>query len=348
MRAAVFKAPGTPLVIENVPDPTPEPEELLIEVRACGICGTDLHWTQGTDPTAGWRTLNPGAVLGHEFSGEIVEVGRDLRGKWKVGERVCAQPFIGCGRCPACLAGRAYRCPTVITRASDRLTGAYAQLARIGATETLRLPEAVDYHTGALVEPLAVGLAAVRRARLQPGDNALIIGAGPVGLAVAMFTRHLGASHVVVSDLVGARAERATEFGATAAIDASREDVRERFERITGGPPSVVYDCVGVPGSMQLAIDHAPPESRVVVVGLCMAADHFFPARAIVKELDIAFAYVYTRRDFEIVVDLLGRERIDPSAMVTAAVDLDHFPHAFEALRRPTDQIKVMVEPNRI
>jgi (R,R)-butanediol dehydrogenase/meso-butanediol dehydrogenase/diacetyl reductase len=129
-------------------------------------------------------------------------------------------------------------------------------------------------------------------------------------------------------------------------IDASREDVTSRVEQLTGGQPRVVFDCVGVPGSLQLAIDYAPFDARVVVVGLCMAADRFFPAKAITKELDLTFVFVYRRRDFEIVVDLLGRGRIEASGLVTDRVGFERFSEAFEALKKPSDQIKVMLEPH--
>jgi (R,R)-butanediol dehydrogenase/meso-butanediol dehydrogenase/diacetyl reductase len=346
MKAAVFKAPGAPLVIEDVADPTPGPADLILKVRASGICGTDLHWSESRDHSAGWRVLAQGSVMGHEFAGEVVEVGRALRGQWRVGERVCAQPSIGCGRCTHCAAGRAYRCEEVATRASAALTGAYAEYTRVGGSATLRLPDGVSFQDGALVEPLAVGLNAVGKARLEPGDTVLIVGAGPVGIAVAMWCRFFGARQIVVSDLIGARAERAIEFGATGAIDASREDVPDRVAQLTGGQPRVVFDCVGVPGSLQLAIDYASFDAHVVVVGLCMAADRFFPAKAITKELDLTFVFVYRMRDFEIVVDMLGRERIDASGLVTSRVGFDTFCQSFEALKQPSDQIKVMLEPH--
>jgi len=345
MKAAVFKARGEPLAIEEVPDPKPGPAELVLKVCACGICGTDLHWADMPAADENWRPLLPGSVMGHEFAGEVVEVGRDLKGRWKAGDRVCAQPFVGCGTCPACLAGRAYRCPAALTRASQQLPGAYAEYTRIGTHETLRLPDSVGFGEGALVEPLAVGLAAVRRARLEQGDAVLIVGGGPVGLSVALFCKFFGARHVVVSDLVHARAERAAEFGATAAIDARNEDVAARFKQLTGGGPTVVFDAVGVPGSLQTVIDYAENYSRVVVVGLCMAQDQFFPARAIKKELDISFAFVYTKADFEFVIEMLGRERIDASGLITERVGFEAFPSAFEALKRPTDQIKVLLTP---
>ena len=247
--------------------------------------------------------------------------------------------------CAACLAGRAYLCTRVTMRGTPGFTGAYAEYTRVGAAETLRLPAAVTFHHGALVEPLAVGLNAVGKARLEAGDTVLIIGAGPVGLSVALWCRFFGAHHIIVSDLVKGRAERALALGATAAVDASREDVGSRVQEIGGGPARIVFDCVGVPGSLQLAIDHAPEDGRVVVVGLCMAADTIFPAKAITKELELGFVFVYTKHHFEIVVDMLGRERIDPLAMVTGCVGLEALPETFEALKTPTDQVKVMVEP---
>lgn len=346
MKAAVFERPGERLQIRELPDPEPGPAELLLDVAACGICGTDLHWSMGPPANAGWRALPPGAVMGHEFAGEVVAVGRELRDAFRVGDRVCALPFLGCGQCPACRAGHSVRCPHATMRASEQLTGAYAELTRIGASETVRLPDSVSFREGALVEPLAVGLNAVHRAALEIGDTVLVVGGGPVGISVAYWCRFFGARHVVVSDLSCVRAERAVDFGATAAIDASREPVAERFAQLAGGPPRVVFDCVGVPGSLQLAIDYAPYDARVVVVGLCMAPDTIFPARAITRELDLRFAFVYRKQDFEMVVDLLAGDRIDPSGMITQCVGFDRFCEVFEALKTPGAQIKVMLEPD--
>ena len=345
MKAAVFSAPGAPLSIETVPDPAPGANDLVIEVKSCGICGTDLHWSRHTDPHAGWRLLKPGAVMGHEFAGEVVAVGSEARADWRIGDRVTAQPFIGCGACPECVAGRAYRCADVTMRADLELPGAYAEFTRVGASTTLRLPESVGFAEGALVEPLAVGLNAAEKARLTPHDTVLIVGAGPVGLAVALWCRFLGARHVAVCDLVASRAERAAEFGATIAIDAAREDVNGRIAALAGGPPDVVFDCVGVPGSLQLAIDRAPPDARVVVVGLCMAPDSLYPGRAIVKELELSFAFIYRKRHFCLVLDALASRRIDAARLITDRVGIDGFCDAFEALRRPSGQIKVMLEP---
>jgi len=344
MKAAVLQSVGSPLVIADVPDPEPGPAELVLRVGACGICGTDLHMSENTDPSAGWRVLDPGCVMGHEFAGEVMEVGREARDRWRPGDRVTALPWIGCGSCPACRAGRGFRCAEAKMRASHALPGAYAEFCRVGAGETVRLPAEVSFQEGALVEPLAVGFNAVRRAELKPGDSVLIIGAGPVGLSVALWCRFFGAQHVIVSDLVAARAQSALSLGATLSVDASSDDVAERVAAVTGGGASVVFDCVGVPGSLQLAIDHAPLDARVVVVGLCMAGDHLFPTKALVKELDIRFSFIYRQSDFEVVVNLLAEGRLDARPMISDRVDLAAFPSAFEALKQPNTQIKVMLE----
>ncbi len=346
MKAAVFHRSGLPLSIENIADPEPEPGQMILKVCACGICGTDLHLSEINNADSGWRDLNPGAVMGHEFAGEIAAIGRDVEGGWKVGDRVCAMPQLGCGICRACVAGSPHRCLNSSTRSTNGIPGAYAEYTPIGVNETLALPENVTFQEGALVEPLAVGLHAVKRARLIPGDDVLIVGGGPVGLSVALWCRFFGARNIIVSDLIATRAEGAGQFGATAAIDASKEDVSERFQELTGGAPTVIFDAVGVPGSMQTAIGYAPIDGHVVVVGLCMFADNFKPAEAVLKEVDISFCFVYDKADFKMTIDMLAQGRISAAALVSHTVGFNDFPDAFEALKKPSDQIKVMLQPD--
>ncbi|MBH69350.1 MAG: alcohol dehydrogenase [Rhodospirillaceae bacterium] len=346
MKAAVFKKSGLPLSIEDIEEPRPQPTDMVIRVCACGICGTDLHWSEINNEDSGFRDIHPGAVMGHEFSGEIVELGKDVREDWKIGDRVCAMPQIGCASCENCLVGRPHRCARGVIRATPGHPGAYAEYTRIGARETFRLPDHVTFQEGALVEPLAVGLHAVKRAQLKPGDNVLIVGGGPVGLSVAVWCKFFGARHIVVSDLAKDRAEKACDFGATAAIDASAENVSEAFQKMVGSAPTVVFDAVGIAGSMQLSISYAPNYGRVVVVGLCMVSDKFEPAEAVVKEVDIAFCFCYERIDFEMTIEMLSQNRIQASGLVTKNVGFADFPMAFEDLKRPSDDIKVMLAPD--
>ena len=345
MRAAVFHRAEAALTIEHVPEPQIGATDLMIAVKCCGICGSDLHMADVCGPEGGMRPLPAGTVMGHEFCGEVVEVGRDAGAKWQVGDRVTALPYIACGHCQPCLSGLGYRCTTVRYTGLGDLPGAYAEYLRIGSSEALLLPPGVDWRLGALVEPLAVGLHAVHVARIAPGERVLIMGAGPIGLAAAMWARHYGAQHVVVSDKVPARLELASKIGATATVNASVEDVVGTCKRAAGGRADVILECIGVPGTQQLAMDYAPSGGRIVIVGVCMAPDTVLPPKAISKELQINYVFMYRKRDFEITIELMDQGRIDPTPLLSSVVSFDDFPSAFTKLKTDKSACKVLLEP---
>jgi (R,R)-butanediol dehydrogenase/meso-butanediol dehydrogenase/diacetyl reductase len=339
MKAAVLTEIGKPLEIREVPDPTPGPAEILLKVLSSGICGSDLHWSQ--IPPG----LPLGTVMGHEFAGEVIEVGREVGERFRLGDRVCSVPFIGCGRCGPCLTGDVTLCKETAPTGLGTTLGAYAEYVRAGASEALRLPEAVSERQGALVEPLAVGLHAVKQAKLPPGARVLVIGAGPIGLASALWARFFGAAAVVVSEMTSARRELAGRFGATEVIDPSQEEVGPRFADLTGAPPDVVFECVGVPGLLQESIGLVRQRGLVVVVGVCMEPDRILPGVAVMKEVSLRFVVAYEKQDFDFTLSMLDRGRIASLEMVTDVVDLGRFSAAFEALKHPTTQCKVMLEP---
>lgn len=345
MLAAMFVAPGAPLEIRTVPDPEPGPTDIILKVKACGVCGTDLHISDLHEPTGGMTPLSTGAIMGHEFSGEIVELGSQVEKAWRVGDRLCGLPYIGCGRCIQCLTGNGHRCPQVVYGGLGKLEGAYAEYVRVGSSESVQLPKSVDYHLGALVEPLSVALHAVNKANLKTGKSVLIMGGGPVGLAVALWCRFFGTRHIIVSDLIAERLDKAASLGATNGIDASKENVIGRFKKLTGGRPEIIFDCVGVGGSLQLAMNYAPTDGHIIVVGVCMQRDTILPVKALTKELTVKYVFMYRKQDFQMSLDMLESERIDPSAMITNIVDFRHFPEAFAALKTPETQCKVILEP---
>jgi 2-desacetyl-2-hydroxyethyl bacteriochlorophyllide A dehydrogenase len=328
MKAAVFQEIGKRLSIEEMPEPEAGPRDLIVQVRACGICGSDLHVSDL--PGA----LPAGAIMGHEFAGEVVEVG----------DRVCPLPYISCGSCAACLAGQVIQCQAIQAIGLGQLPGAYAERIRVGASETLHLPDAVSLREGALVEPLSVGLHAVRQAALEPGDDVLILGAGPIGLSTALWADFFGARTVAVSEKIAGRLQLAQTFGANCLIDASKQDVAAAFDEVTGHQPDVIFECVGVPGMLQQCVELAPVGGRVVVAGVCMQPDTLMPVVAIVKEIVFRFVLGYTRQEFQLTIDMLGRGRIRGEPMVTDHVDLSELPETFEALKQPTSQCKVILE----
>jgi threonine dehydrogenase-like Zn-dependent dehydrogenase len=339
MKAAVLRELRKPLQIEEVPDPTPGPAELVLKVHSCGICGSDLHVS---DLPYG---MPAGTVMGHEFSGVVEEVGKQAAGRFKVGDRVCAMPMIGCGGCAPCITGDGTQCASIQATGLGGVPGAYAEYVRVGMHETLQLPEGIDHRQGAMVEPLAVGLHAVEKAELRPGARVLVIGGGPIGLTVSLWARFFGARAVVMSEKAEGRRELASRFGATDALDPARKEIGPEFAKRAGGPPDVVFECVGVPGLIQECMTLAPNRGRVVVVGVCVGPDTIVPAVGVVKELDLRFVVAYHRRDFELTLSLLAQERISSQAMVTDVVDLAGFSAAFEALKKPSSQCKVMLEP---
>ena len=335
MKAAVFKAVGQPLVVETAPGPTPRSGQLVVKVGYCGICGTDLHSTREGD-----STVEHGCILGHEFVGEVAEAGRDLKARWQVGERVCALPFLGCGACAACVNGRPFECATV-QLTGLQAPGGFAEYVKTGARETLPLPDALPMESAALIEPLAVALHALRVAKLRAGQRVLITGAGPIGLAVALWARFLGARDVVVSEFAEQRKALARKMGAGAVIDPAGR-LAEQFADACGGEPDLIVECVGAPGLLQQCVEAAPRHCILVPVGVCEQPDTFMPFLALVKELRFQFAIAYTRDDFETVISMLAQGRLEASEMITDIVPLKDMPEAFEALRRPSHQCKVL------
>lgn len=335
MKAAVFHKPGELLKIETAPDPVASAGQMILKVHRCGVCGTDLHYTEEGTP------VTPGAVLGHEFCGEVEDLGPGVEG-WKIGDRVVSMPFVGCGSCAPCLAGAPIWCRKMRTHASGQLSGGFGEYTPIGAAGTVKLADGVSWDEAALIEPLAVGLHGVARARLEPGARVLVVGAGPVGLATALWAKALGAAYVAVTARSSRGADMALKLGADAFLPGD-QDVRREFRKQAGAPPDAVFECVGAEGVLQHCIDLAPVRGQVVVMGGCMRPDVIRPSEAMNKELSVLFSLAYTLRDFEIAAARVAKGDIDPTVMITDRVGWDDFPAAFEALRQRTHQCKVLL-----
>lgn len=340
MRAAVFKEMSKPLVIETLADPEPGPTDVILKVKNCGICGSDLHMTEPTSV----MPLALGSVMGHEFAGEVMAVGSAVGDRWKVGDRAAGFPFICCGEHTPCLnfAGRG-TCAKGVSVGLGQSHGAYADYVRIGARGGYKLPDNVSFREGAMVEPLAVGLHAVDMAKMERGATVLVIGAGPVGLAVILWARFLGARHIIVSEKADTRKEMAAKFGATDAINPD-QPLSEQVQTLTGTIPDAIFECVGAPGLINTAMMDAPRGTKIVIAGVCQQPDTIMPLMGVVKELNLQFVLGYTEKDFDYVIAMIASDRIDVSAMITDVVSLDSLPDAFEALRHPTHQCKVMLE----
>ena len=332
MKAAVFKALGQPLSVEQVPDPVPGPEDVLLRVGRCGICGTDLHITE--DAIFGAPS---GMVLGHEFAGEIVEVGSRVD-RLRKGDHVAILPVRSCGHCQACLSGH-----PACWREMKITGGGYGQYTVAGQNQCVKLPSTVSLADGALVEPLAVGLHGVNAGPITSGARVLVIGAGPIGLATAFWARRLGAIHVAVTASSNRREALAREMGATAFVPAS-DNLSAGVHDALGGPPDIVFEAVGKPGLLAKAVDLVRPRGTVVVLGLCTVTDTYSPFQTMVKEVRIHPSMLYDLSEFEAAAAVLNAGVATPRLMVTETVSLQELPAAFEALRHRTTQCKTLID----
>jgi (R,R)-butanediol dehydrogenase/meso-butanediol dehydrogenase/diacetyl reductase len=269
MRAAIFHAPGQLLTIEDLPEPEPQPGEVVLKIARCGVCGTDLDSTSGRG-----HTLPAGSQLGHEYAGEVVALGKGVE-NLKIGDRVAAMPLAGCGKCEYCRTGIEALCSTF-----RYYSEGIAEYARCSGRRCAKLPASVSLPDAALVEPLAVARRGVRMANVQPEDRALIIGPGPIGLAALFWLRRAGVRNIAMLASSGRRRALAEKMGASAFI-VEGENALAEIGQALGGPPHVVIEAAGVPGVISRAIEVAAPGGRVVGLGYCVTPDSVVPAVAL-------------------------------------------------------------------
>jgi 2-desacetyl-2-hydroxyethyl bacteriochlorophyllide A dehydrogenase len=334
MKAAVFEAPGKPLVIESLPDPAPGRGELVLRVGRCGICGTDLHMTDGHAATY----AHP-SVLGHEFAGEVVAVGSGVT-DYKLGDAVAGLAVGGCGMCPSCVSGDPMWCESGLIPAM----GGFGQFNVVKAVSAIKLPSTLSLADGALIEPLAVGLHGVRLAEISPGVRVLVLGSGSIGLAAAFWARRFGANRVAVASRSVRGQAHAYSMGA-AHFETLGEEFAANIQSALGGPPDVVFECTGAPGMLAKAVETVRARGTVMILGNCMMPDSLVPSLVMFKQLRLQGSMVYSRREFEIVAEVLDAGHVEARSMITDTVSLAELPNAFEALRRPSYQCKTLVDP---
>ncbi|MEE8496820.1 MAG: alcohol dehydrogenase catalytic domain-containing protein [Xanthomonadales bacterium] len=331
MRAAVVQGLNKLLKLETLPDPEPGDDEVVIRVGRCGICGSDLHMTQ--DPMFG---IQSGDVLGHEFAGEIVDRGKLVTGL-NTGDLVSVIPLCSCGQCASCRAGEPAWCAEMNLQG-----GGYGEFAVTAARQCIPLPQAISLADGAIIEPLAVALHGVRLSGLKAGDRVLILGAGPIGLAVAFWARRLGAQRVVMQDINHYQEARALSMGATGFV-CDREEPAAAGVKALGGLADIVFECVGIPGVIAQAVDQVRIKGTVLLLGLCTQPDTFIPFVALSKEVRLQTSAFFTQQEYHTALDALSAGAAEPRHMVTDTIMLDQVPEVFESLRTRTHQCKVLI-----
>ena len=355
MRAITLQ--GSQFRLADLPDPSPTTGQLLVRPLFTGICGSDLSLRkqmaalEAATPEEA-RDQLPVIIPGHEFSAEIVGIGPDTDTSLKVGNRVTGLPFTHSHDGPACIG------------LSPLHSGGLASLSCVDAVRSFRVPDTVPDDLAALTEPLSVGLHATNLASRNSGPN-MVIGCGPVGLAVILSLKLAGRGPILAADFSAERRAVAASLGADIVLDPKVEAPYARWTKeatpegydadnimtlLGMGPkirPGVIFECVGVPGVIQQIFEGAPRGARVVVVGVCMEQDRFEPFFGINKELNVQFVLGYTPEEFALTLGHLAEGKIDGSPLVTGKVGVEGVKEAFAELGNPEKHAKILVEPWR-
>jgi threonine dehydrogenase-like Zn-dependent dehydrogenase len=366
--------------VVDLPDPRPAEGQLVLDVHACGICGSDLHAKDHADELTdvmveiGYRDFMRGdtpTVMGHEFAGVIAERGAKVPKALREGMTVVSFPLV-----------RAHG-GVQLTGLSPLAPGAYAEQVLVEASITFSVPNGLSVDMAAMTEPMAVALHAVRRSDIKKGDTAIVVGCGPVGLMVICHLKARGVGTVVASDLSPARRALATRCGADVVVDPTVDspydmtaskgfltnipdlyglalDTMRKLRRVPGWPHvyraadasgaagpkrPVIFECVGVPGMIDGVLAAAPLNSRVIVVGVCMGTDQMRPTMALSKEIDMRFVFGYTPLEFYDTLHMLADGEVDASPLLTGKVGLGGVATAFEALGDPDRHAKILIDP---
>jgi threonine dehydrogenase-like Zn-dependent dehydrogenase len=379
MRAVVCE--DAALEQAQVPDVRPADGQVLLRVLRCGICGSDLHARDHCDELADvldevgygdFMRSDQRVVFGHEFCGEVAEYGARSRKRVPSGAHVVALPMRRSDGRPHAIG------------LSARAPGAYAEQVIVEESLMLAVPNGLAPNLSALTEPMAIGWHAVRRSEIGKRDVAIVIGCGPIGLAVICMLKARGVRTIVASDLSPARRALASRCGADDVVDPSRDSpyeagdrghlktlpeaveltisTMEKLQRLpiawqhvwraieaVGIKPKrpVVFECVGVPGMLDSVISAAPLLSRIIGVGVCMGNDTIRPSMAINKEIDLRFVVGYSPLEFRETLHMLAEGKVDPTPLLTGVVGLGGVAAAFDALAAPETHAKILIDPQR-
>lgn len=336
MKAAIFKEKNL-LVVEDVLDPRPENDEIIMKVSYCAICGSDLH-------RYAYGMMSPRTIMGHEFSGEIADFGKNVKG-FKVGDRVTR-----CGG--KIILGREFPDFSPRYSAKERgflplKPGAYAQYMAISAEKVMKIPDEITDLEASLIEPLTVAVHAVRISNLRLGDKTVILGAGPIGLFTQQCATLAGALKVYASDINPARVKAALELGAHQVFDPSRVDLVKEIVQLTEIGADVAFECAGAKPTLQQALELVKMGGRVMVVSLAWEQVDCLPVEWAGREVEMKTCYGHMNSEWLISLSFMKEKKIKTAPMISKIVELSEIQKAFQELLKPgNDLVQVIVQCN--
>ena len=318
MRSAVFYGKHD-LRVEDQAIPTTGPQDVLIQVKACGVCGTDVHIYEG-DPGA--ASVTPPTILGHEFSGVITEVGSEVSA-YQVGDRVCIDPNWYCGNCPACKNGVAHYCENMLSYGVT-LNGGFAEYCAVNQRQVYKLGANTSFEQGAMVEPVACCLHGLDMCHIQPGHQVVVIGGGMIGLLMVQLAKLAGAAKVALLEPVEGKRQVGAQLGADVCIDPIHQDVKRTLAEAGMTWINTVIECVGRPSTIEQAIDIAGNKAVVMMFGLTKPDETIAvkPFQICQKELELKASYInpYTQKR---ALDLIDSGRLDVTSMIAEVCGLE-------------------------
>lgn len=337
MRATVMR--DGKLIVAEVPDPVPGPGNMLVETIACGICGSDLHALKHKDQMIALADsmglpadMDGDVVMGHEFSARVLELGPGASG-FEPGDVVVSIPLVISGEGPAQVGY------------SRAFPGGYGERMVLSPMFCFKVPDGLDQRHAALTEPMAVGVHAVAKSAINEREGAIVLGCGPIGLAIIAGLRLKGIEPIVAADFSPKRRGLAAQMGAHVTVDPREQTAIEAWNAAASGKTPVVFEAVGVPGVLDDMMRFAPRFTRIVVAGVCMEPDTIHPLVGVTKELSLQFVLGYDPMEFRQTLDHIVSGAIDVALLITGEVGIADVPAAFETLGDPELHAKILVEP---
>jgi threonine dehydrogenase-like Zn-dependent dehydrogenase len=335
VRAVRYIDKETGTAVGDAPDPSPGPDDVVVAVEACGLCGSDVHSVQNGQ-------CAPGQILGHEFSGRIVALGSNVTG-WTEGQPVAASPLGSCGKCRICARGLAFRCPAV-PNIGITIPGAYAEYVKVPTRQLVALPEDLPVEMGSHAEPLSVGSQAVKLASIGPGDPVLVYGVGPIGLYAIMALKLAGAGPIVAAGRSAGRRAAAADVGADVVIDTRETPVTE-YAKQSGTLFAAALECSAAPGAFGEVLSVVEPGGTCVEVALTPEPVGV-PLFAILSEgHHIVGSCAFSDDTYRESVAHLAAGRVPVDRLVSERVSLDDTPDALKRLQTPGSLVRIISRP---
>lgn len=328
------------IIFEEVKIPKVKDNDALIEIRAVGICGSDIHTYKGAHPFVKKYPL----IQGHEFSGVIAKVGRSVR-NLKIGQKVTAEPSLTCGKCFNCLNNRYNICENLKVM-GFQTDGAMRNYFAVPEYKVIPLLGNVNYNQGAMIEPLAVATHSIKRAGKVNGKNILVLGAGTIGILTSAVAKCFGAKKVIITDVSDFRLEYAKKINIDYLVNVEKENLKDKIYKYFGNNGAdIIFECVGVADTINQCINISRKGIKIIVAGVFSEKVEIDAGLIQDKELELIGTLMYQKDDFKSAINLIHKKKIDPTLLITHKFSFEKLPDAYDLIEHEKENfLKVMIE----